>query len=96
MVLESEAGCVCVAFASRVREETFSLCGHHYQDGEHLTFTCPALQPPRTRYIPLAQTWEDLDTLRMIQVGDTFVDATEEFFLDLGMQLGARGDSRPG
>ena len=54
-------------------------CGHHTQDGTHITCHCPTYCDARDRLLRGRSTWEDLDTPVYIQDPGT-EEATEEFF----------------
>ena len=55
-------------------------CGHHTQDGDHLTFPCPKFESTRRKYLRDKRTWVDLDPPHWRKEGDEYYDATEAYF----------------
>ena len=57
-------------------------CHHHSQDGDHITFHCPAHNTARGDLLRGRTTWEELDQDLYLQdhPDDEAYEATEEFF----------------
>ena len=60
-------------------------CGHHKQDGYHITFTCPRAERKRVQLIGYRKTWAELDQPIWINTGpepEDIIDGGEEWFLE--------------